>query len=384
MQRAGAESWSLSVDDSELLHTALFVRDSCRLELPDSVSVPPPLGGDVPDRSADLEPQRRVMAGQQWISWWQEIVVYEGARSLGTLEKLDGPFGRVDSHVIVHEHLFDWPELTALSSWPELRKAVQLSHDDAVRWRRQRSRHLGMFDPWRRDLSQDPTSVIAQSVVERLHVSPGQVRAAVSILDVLGEWSATPFPGLLLCSPSVVADAQRLLPLLDAAFVSGVDAPEVPLPAREPKPRPMPASVIPEPVTLWEGQGASLTCERVIPYEDGFEIELRRQGLGPPPTPRSTFAHVVSKRAFSGLQVTVRYADGREERLDDLDRPDRVGPITVSAFGRRGSSDDTLWLWVMPLPPPGEVQLTVEWPVYDIEPVSISLDGATIRPQSKT
>ena len=384
MQRAGAESWSLSVDDSELLHTALFVRDSCRLELPDSVPVPPPLGGDVPDRSADLEPQLRVIAGQQWISWWQEIVIYEGARSLGTLEKLDGPFGRVDRHLIVLEHLFDWPELTALSSWPELRTAVQLSHDDAVRWRRQRSRHLGMFDRWRRDLSEDPTSAIAQSVVERLHVSPGQVRAAVSILDVLGEWSAMPFPGLLLCSPSVVADAQRLLPLLDAAFVSGVDAPEVPLPAREPKPRPMPASVIPEPVTLWEGQGASLTCERVIPYEDGFEIELRRQGLGPPPSPRSTFAQVVSKRAFSGLQVTVRYADGREELLDDLDRPDRVGPITVSAFGRRGSSDDTLWLWVMPLPPPGEVQLTVEWPVYDIEPVSISLDGATIRPQSKT
>jgi hypothetical protein len=40
-----------------------------------------------------------------------------------------------------------------------------------------------MFDRSRRDLSQDPISTIAQSVVERLHVSPGRVRAAVSVLE---------------------------------------------------------------------------------------------------------------------------------------------------------------------------------------------------------
>jgi hypothetical protein len=121
----------------------------------------------------------------------------------------------------------------------------------------------------------------------------------------------------------------------------------------------------------------------VIPYEDGFEIELRCQGPGPPPIPRSTFAQVMSTRAFTGLQVTLRYADGREE-LDDLDRPDRAEPITVLALGRRGSSDDTRWLWVMPVPPPGEVRLTVEWPTYDVEDVSASFDGATIRPQGNT
>jgi hypothetical protein len=48
----------------------------------------------------------------------------------------------------------------------------------------------------------------------------------------------------------VVDDTQRLLPLLDAAFVSGVEVPEVFLLAREPKQRPMRASAIPEPVAL--------------------------------------------------------------------------------------------------------------------------------------
>ncbi len=42
----------------------------------------------------------------------------------GTLEVREGPFGRSDAAVIVHEHLFDWPELDALVSWPEVCRAA--------------------------------------------------------------------------------------------------------------------------------------------------------------------------------------------------------------------------------------------------------------------
>lgn len=72
---------------------------------------------------------------------------------------------------------------------------------------------------------------------------------------------------------------------------------------------------------------------------------------------------------------------GREELLDGVERDDREGPVTISTFGRRGYGDDTLWLWVMPLPPAGEVRLSVEWPTYGIGPASVAIDGTTIRPR---
>jgi len=381
VRSVGDESWRLTVGDtSDLLHTALYVRDSCRLDVPDDPSVPPPLDGDVSDHSAVLEPGVRVVAGAQWLSWWRQILVFEAAEGLGTLEVPEGPFARADAILIVHEHLFDWPELEALASWPELGRAAKASRDDAVRWCSERGRRLAARDPRSRGLSHLPIAAIVQGVVQRAGVSPGRVRAAVSILGVRGDWSALPVPGLLLCSASLAADAQKLAPLVESAFVSGIDAQEVALPAQERKQRPLPPSVIPEPLVLWERTGASFTCERVIPYHDGFEIELRRHSLGPPTTPDSTAPRRRPNHQFAGLEVSLRYADGREELLDDVERDDREGSITVVTFGRRGSGDDTLWLWVMPLPPPGEVRLTVEWRNFGVEPVSVSFDGATIRP----
>ena len=381
MRRAGDESWRLAVGDtSDLLHTALYVRDSCRLDVPDDPSVPQPLDGDVSDHSAVFEPGVRLVAGAQWLSWWRKILVFEAAEALGTLELPEGPVGHSDATAIVHELLFDWPELEALAPWPELRRAAQASRDDAVRWCGERSRRLAARDPRSRGLSHLPIAAIVLRVVKRAGVSPGRVRAGVSILGVRGDWSAVPVPGLLLCSASLAADAQKLAPLVESAFVSGIDAQVVPLPNRERKRRPLPPSVIPAPLALWETAEASLTCERVIPYHDGFEIELRRHGLGPPTTPDSTAPRRRPNRQFAGLQVSLRYADGREELLDDVERDDREGSITVVTFGRRGSGDDTLWLWVMPLPPPGEVRLTVEWRNFGVEPVSVSFDGATIRP----
>jgi hypothetical protein len=56
MRSVGDESWRLTVGDtSDLLHTALYVWDSCRLDVPDDPSIPQPLDGDVSDHSgADL------------------------------------------------------------------------------------------------------------------------------------------------------------------------------------------------------------------------------------------------------------------------------------------------------------------------------------------
>ena len=107
-----------------------------------------------------------------------------------------------------------------------------------------------------------------------------------------------------------------------------IDRPAV-LPMRDPlrrRPGPknrrtieLPPSVITEPLMVWRGTGSdSLTCTRVIPYPDGFEIELVAQGLliedAEIPRGRSSrgFWH------FEGLQLTVGFADGRSHRVADL------------------------------------------------------------------
>jgi len=334
---------------------------------------------DVVDHSDVLDPGVRGVAGAQWLSWWKGVLSVKTAEALRTLRFSDSQLTPtpLDAFVVVDEHLLDWPELGVLASRPELRRPVVACHDDAVRWRGDRSRRLGTRDPRTRGLAHLPVPAIAEGVIQRLGVSPGRVRAAVFILGVQGEWSALPFPGLLLCSASLAIEAQKLTPLLEGAFVSGTAAEDVVIPGRTRKARALPPSVIHEPKVLWEGDGASLTCERVIPYHDGFEIELRRNGLGPPSTPDAAARRRPNQR-FVGIQIRLSFADGREELLDDVERPDREGPITLSAFGRRESGDDRLWLWVMPLPPPGEVRMTVEWPTYGIDPVSVSFDGGDL------
>lgn len=161
-----------------------------------------------------------------------------------------------------------------------------------------------------------------------------------------------------------------------------IDPPAV-LPTRNPlrqRPGPrnrgkieLPPSVITEPLIMWRGTGSeSLTCTRVIPYPDGFEIELVAQGLliedAEMPRGRSSrgFWH------FEGLQLTVGF-DGRSHRVDDLTSETREGPVTVSPFRRDDSSPETLWLWVMPTPSDGPVRLVVTWPLRGIEQATVEL-----------
>lgn len=165
-----------------------------------------------------------------------------------------------------------------------------------------------------------------------------------------------------------------------------IDLPAV-LPTRDPlrkRPGPksrrkveLPPSVITEPLMVWRGAGSdSLTCTRVIPYPDGFEVELVAQGLliedAEMPWGRSSrgFWH------FEGLQLTVGFADGRSHRVDDLTSETREGPVTVSAFRPDDSSLETLWLWVMPAPPDGPVRLVATWPLWGIVQATVEFHAA--------
>lgn len=155
-----------------------------------------------------------------------------------------------------------------------------------------------------------------------------------------------------------------------------IDAPSA-LPPRSPVPggralRPgttvdVPPSILSGPLVLWSTRGSSLRCERVIRYGGGFEVELKAIGLldetAEQPWGRSSRGFW----QFHGLRLTVDFSNGSEQRIEDLTGGDRDGPMTVSPFRRHGSTDDTLWLWVVPLPSDGAVRLVATWPLRGIE-----------------
>ncbi|MGH2930737.1 MAG: hypothetical protein ACRDL8_21215, partial [Solirubrobacteraceae bacterium] len=102
------------------------------------------------------------------------------------------------------------------------------------------------------------------------------------------------------------------------------------LPIEEGEPRQLPSSVITEPLVLWATSGSSLSCERLIPYKDGFEIELLAKGaalqaVGESPARRSSRGF----ERWRGLQPTVRFSDGRRQRIEDLTEGDREAPVIV-------------------------------------------------------
>lgn len=143
----------------------------------------------------------------------------------------------------------------------------------------------------------------------------------------------------------------------------------------------LPPSVITRPLVLWAGRGSeSLTCEGVIPYPNGFEIELRVAGLlvedAEMPCGRSSrgFSHL------RGLQLTVTFADGRSRRIadltSDLTSGDEESPVTVSPFLRASPDPETLWLWTMPAPTDGHVRLVATWALRGIEQAVVELDLA--------
>jgi len=163
-----------------------------------------------------------------------------------------------------------------------------------------------------------------------------------------------------------------------------IDPPAV-LPERDPlrkRPRPLrhatielPPSVITDPLVVWQGAGtASLTCERVIAYPNGFEIELRAAGLSMEDA-EMPWGH--SSRGFwhfRELRLTVAFADGRSRHIDDLTSDPQEGPLTVSPFRRDDSGLETFWLWVMPLPTDGHVRLIATWPLRGLEQAAVEFE----------
>ena len=389
MFRAGAESWRGGIDTNpRLVLVALYVRDACGLGVVDDPSVPPRLLGEIVDHTGDLTPEIRRLAGEQWLSWWSAIVTFEGAQQLGTLQLPGDGIERAEALSAVHESLLDWPDLDVFSDQPALREAVRTSYEDASQWHSEHSREAADARRTDSELGYEGFGSIAEALVDRLRVTPGRLRAGVLVVGVEGDWSGLVVPGVLCCSESTVADSERFRALVEETFISGLDAVEVPLPTVQRKNRSLPRSTLRAPLVLWSGPELRLVCERVIPYPDGFEIELRRIG-GTPPTPVVLTEDALRlgrqgdpwqrPDGFAGLEVTLCFSDGRSVLVTDLCGPDEEGEIMLSRFWRKESDANTLWLWAMPLPPEGEVTLTVTWPAYAIESAVVGFEASLVR-----
>lgn len=380
MERSGDDSWRVVIEDSAwLIHAALYVRDPCGLAPPHDPGAPPALTDEIADHVAVLSAESRGRAGVQWLSWWKEILRLEGAFALDTL-RFSVALDRLGEMSAVRRRLLDWPALEALVSWPDLREAVRASYDNATAWLADRSRQLGRVQPRMRGLANVSLDQIVANTCERSRLPAKQLRAAIFVLSVEGSWSALAAPGVLLCSSACKDDPQQMAPLIETALRTGASATDVHLQHEEEPPGPLPVSVIGAPLVLLEGSDWSLTCERVIPYGDGFEVELRARGLLSDGGSRVTASSRRGFERFGDLQVTVCFSDGRSQRVEAPSANDVEEAITISPFLRRGSSDDTLWLWVMPLPPEGPVKLSVTWPSKGIEEVGVELAGGEVRP----
>jgi hypothetical protein len=179
--------------------------------------------------------------------------------------------------------------------------------------------------------------------------------------------------GPLLLTEDMLADGREVTAELQAAEHGSN--------ARPSEPKTLSASILPAPLVLWEGPGGTLTCERVLPYGDGFEIELKAQRL-------QTHQHeAVERRShrgferFAGLQLSVSFSDGRVGRIEDLTSTDEEGPVTLSAFRRKGSDPDILWVWVMPLPPAGAVRVEARWMRFGIEGEHVEFETPFAPPE---
>ena len=68
MERQGQQSWRLRIGvHPAVAQLALYVRDACRLSVAAASGIPPPLVGDVPDRSDLLEPNKRADVAARWM-----------------------------------------------------------------------------------------------------------------------------------------------------------------------------------------------------------------------------------------------------------------------------------------------------------------------------
>jgi hypothetical protein len=206
MQLAGRESWRIGIGGEQAVHSLLFIRDVWGLE-PSGADVPPSLVGGLPEIEPDLSTDERAEMSAAWLEWWRRFIHVEGATERGEFARVaDRDVGRARQRAAVFA-VFD----------PALQKAARQVCNQALQWRVE---HRAVA-PDRRSawLAQ---KAVAESVIEEYQVGPSRVSAGVIVLEVSGQWSNIPEPGVLLCSSGFFVDDEVFLPALKRTFETGL------------------------------------------------------------------------------------------------------------------------------------------------------------------
>lgn len=218
MTMAGRASWQANISSGPTVpHRALFIRDSCGLNVPEHRSSPPRLDVPVVGHSGDLRSSQLIAAGSQWLRWWQRIVRHQVALDRPT-EVRESPSQYSTSSDDGWEALFDWPDFDSLQETVPLREAVRVCGEDVIRFRNPGK----LFPPF----PSIPTPVdvdvasIAESIITRYRVTPVQLRICVIVLAVNGYWDYMPQDGALFCSQATAQDSNRIARLVEDTFLS--------------------------------------------------------------------------------------------------------------------------------------------------------------------
>ena len=380
--------WSVRWDfQAELLNVLLYLRDFIQLETVTSPHVPPALVSiddpiDLQLTSTDVR-----MVTNAWLRLWKLAIPLQPKNHADATDLLSVESRLLRRGTPFNQVVAEVPLLHDLASSATVLNVLQLARDRALEWNRTRRAERTAFG--RRYTGEARTRVksLAEKLTDQRQSTSGfELKASITILDSEIEWWDHVRPGVFLCTRLVAQDRNLFFDLLQETFlsVSSLEAKtgwteEIVIPQHK-----LPPSVLPQSVVLADNDKMVLTCEQVIPYLDGFEMNFKRtdkitetsaMSLSDPD--REQYWKNNRSDRYNGLQLEVRFADGRRELVTDLRRKDKPGDPTVVRFDRDPSDRNSLWLWIMPLPPPGLCVIELSWPEQDI--TSVAFEFIIIR-----
>lgn len=223
MRFEGRSSWRLSVSDDGGLDLLLWVRDALGLVVA-ADDAPPRCEPGPPDRSALVPADARDAAASRWIAWWRAALAFEAAgRTEEPPPGEDAFLGWVRARSVARDAVGSPPAFAALDDVPALRDAVSRLFPEAHRALAAREADRARALHGR--TAADDGRALAADVARTHGVTIGDVRGAVLVVPVAGQWWRVAAPGAVVCSASAyVDDPAFAAEVVRAAFESGLRA----------------------------------------------------------------------------------------------------------------------------------------------------------------
>ena len=217
MKLAGTRSWRFAVDVSDLLHLALRVRESARLEVPAGDDVPPPHSAPPEPVSVAVD---REAAGAEWLAWWRELLGLEGRRQLLRPDQVSERWGKVTRRLRAElAAVADPPTFTALHARPALQAAARTVGPTPRTWT---SRQLQQARGGRDVIDWPVVDAAVHAVADETGTDVNHLNGCALVLLVQGRWWQQIGPGVVLCSVDAAADAQAAGALVRSAVRSAL------------------------------------------------------------------------------------------------------------------------------------------------------------------